>query len=196
MNLLNKIKTAVCSLTIAALMLAIPIPIEAEAATPKFTYIDVATVQEAMFPTKVEPYVDVINGRITEDSLRSICEEIGPKYDISPNLLMAVAWVESSYRIDAVSHCNAQGLCQVMPRWHKDRMVKLGVTDLFDPYSSVLMCADILDNYRDCKYRNDPNWMLMAYNMGPSAALKPYENGHVSDYAKKVMAKCHELGGL
>ena len=33
----------------------------------------------------------------------------------------------------------------------------------------------------------------MAYNMGATGAKKPYEAGHISDYARKVLEKKREL---
>lgn len=140
-----------------------------------------------------EYYVDIVDGRITTDSLKSICRYIGNMYNIQPELLQSIAWVESSYIVNAVSKHNAKGLCQVMEKWHKDRIIKLNITDIFDPYSSVLLCADILSDIRGGKYGHDVRFMIMAYNMGVAGATKPYEVGNISDYTIKVMNKFQEL---
>lgn len=151
--------------------------------------------EEPVEPDVPEPayYVDVVDGYITEDSLRSICVYVGDMYDISPELLQAVAWVESRYKVRATSHCNAKGLCQIMQKWHKARMERLGVTDLYDPYSSVLLCADLLDELSRHKYGKDIRFVLMAYNMGQGGAVKPYKSGKISSYATKVLAKMDDL---
>lgn len=197
MSIIKKIKNVICTLTITALLAAIPSPVSTAEASVIF--MNPTEVQEMMYPveeTKVPTIEErIIDDYIDEQYLYGICVVVGDMYDIEPELLLAIAKVESSLKVHAVSHCNAKGLCQVIPKYHKERMERLGISDIFDPYSNVLLCADILDNYRDCKYRNDVNWMLMAYNMGPNAALGPYERGEISGYAKKVMNTYHELGG-
>lgn len=157
--------------------------------------LDVPEVAEPVDAKPAEPgyYVDVVDHYITEDSLVSLCEYIGDIYDISPELLQAIAWVESRYKVDAVSSCNAKGLTQVMERWNRDRIKRLGVSDLYDPYSSILLCADIVDELKGLKYGNDISYVLMAYNMGATGAKKPYEAGRISTYAKNVLAKQKEL---
>lgn len=151
--------------------------------------------EEPVEPAIPEPtyYVDIVDGYITEDSLRSICVYVGDMYDISPELLQAVAWAESRYKVRATSHCNAKGICQIMKKWHKDRMKRLAVNDLYDPYGSVLLCADILDELSRGKYGNDIRFVLMAYNMGQSGAVKPYKSGKISTYATTVLEKMEEF---
>lgn len=67
-----------------------------------------------------------------------------------PNLdaqtIMAIVYHESRFQPDAVnSRTGATGLMQVLPKWHKDRAARLGVTDLSDPYGSLLVGCDILN---------------------------------------------------
>ena len=96
-------------------------------------------------PINEEPYfVDIVDGYITEESLRSICIYVGDLYDIPPNILHALAYVESRYNVNATGASGDSGLCQIIPKWNRDRMKRLGVTDIYDPYSNVLVCADIL----------------------------------------------------
>lgn len=149
---------------------------------------------EAIAEPEPSYYVDIVNGYITEDSLRSVCEKVANEYDdISPELLQAMAWVESSYKVKATSHCDAKGLCQVMEKWNRDRMERLGVSDLYDPYGSVLICADIISELKSLKYGDDIRYVLMAYNMGATGAREPYESGYISGYAMKVLDKTYEL---
>lgn len=150
-------------------------------------------------PSKIqEPsyYVDVVGGFITEDSLKSICEYVGAMYDIDPKILQAIAWVESRYKVNAVSKSNAKGICQIMEKWHGQRINRLGVVDMFDPYSSVLLCADLISELSYSKYGDDIRFVLMAYNMGTSGAIKSYESGNITSYAKNVMTKFYELESL
>lgn len=145
-------------------------------------------------PINEEPYfVDIVDGYITEESLRSICIYVGDLYDIPPNILHALAYVESRYNVNATGTSGDSGLCQIIPKWNRDRMKRLGVTDIYDPYSNVLVCADILKYNQSAKYGNDIRFMLMAYNMGVGGATKKYEAGIISNYANKVLAKSYEL---
>lgn len=136
----------------------------------------------------VEPlyYVDIVDGYISEDSLKSICRYVGSQYDIQPELLQAIAFTESRYKVNALGSSNDKGLCQIVEKWHTDRMKTLGITDIYDPYSNVLLCADIISELRTCKYGNDIQFVLMAYNMGKNTATKHYESGVISEYAMTV----------
>lgn len=78
-----------------------------------------------------------------DSSYVELCEEIGEEYDICPELLMALIEKESSGHADA-QNGSCKGLCQVSERWHSDRMERLGVTDIFDPYGNILLAADYL----------------------------------------------------
>lgn len=140
--------------------------------------------------------VDIIDGYLTEESIYSICKYVGDIYDVSPYLLQAVAWSESRYRVEATSYCDAKGLCQIMEIWHEERMERLGVTDIYDPYSNVLVCADLISELRDYEHGYDMTYVLMAYNMGPGGAREAYEAGSISDYAVTVLNKAQELEGV
>ena len=80
-----------------------------------------------------------------------------------------------------------------MEKWHRARMKKLGVTDLYDPYGSVLLCADILDELSGYKYGDDITFVLTAYNRGAGGAAKLHKQGIVSDYANKVLTKEQDI---
>lgn len=159
--------------------------------------------EEVVVETPVEPvepepeyFVDVVNGVITEESLKSICRYVGNMYDINPELLQAIAWVESRYQVKATSNCDARGLCQVIPKWHRQRANKLGVTDFYDPYGSVLICADILDELSRHEYGDDIRYVLMAYNRGQygdTGANALYKKGVITNYATEVLAKEQEF---
>ena len=56
---------------------------------------------------------------------------------------MAIVEAESSGKADA-RNGGCIGLMQVYEKYHKDRMKRLGVTDLYDPYSNILVGTDIL----------------------------------------------------
>ena len=89
------------------------------------------------------------------------CEEIGEKYSISPELLEAIIEHESGGNPNVgIDWIKCYGLMGVSSKWNADRMRKLGVTNLYDPYSNILVASDLLvelyetyeDNYEVLRY--------------------------------------------
>jgi soluble lytic murein transglycosylase-like protein len=118
------------------------------------------------------------------------CVEIGEMYCICPELLMSMIEAESSGNPKAVNG-SCKGLMQVSEKWHKDRMKRLGVSDIYDPYGNILVATDYLlelfEKYGDVAY------VLMTYN-GDSEA-DDFADGkcNMSKYAQKVLARSEYL---
>lgn len=129
------------------------------------------------------------NDTYISDTARAACVECGEQYGICAELLMAIAEVESRGRPD-VKNGSCCGLMQVSVKWHKDRMERLGVTDIFDEYGNILVVADYLAELFE-KY-HEASLVLDIYN-GNSKAQKNYENGILSDYARAVLERSAEL---
>lgn len=136
-------------------------------------------------PQETTPPVTLYDVPIaTEVQLHIISE--AEAHGIDPAIIMAMAFKESTYRTDAIGDGgNSYGLLQVQPRWHYERMVKLGCTDLLDPYQNVTVAVDYLAEQID-RYGGDLAKGLTAYNRGQYT-------GTVTQYAKTVMAKAEEL---
>lgn len=79
-----------------------------------------------------------------DEKYGAYCEEIGAKYNICPELLEAIIEQESSGNPNAVGVYGDIGLMQVIPKWHRDRMDRLGVEDLTDEYGNILVATDYL----------------------------------------------------
>lgn len=120
---------------------------------------------------------------ISESDLQEITIEIGGYYDIDPCLLCAVCETESSRNINAENGL-CKGLMQVSTKWHTDRMERLGVTDIFNPYGNILVSADYLSEL--LSINEDPAYALMRYNMSTAAANELYEKGIISNYAASI----------
>ena len=99
--------------------------------------------------------------------LDAIFEEAGRRYNLSPNLLKAVARVESNFRADAVSRAGAMGVMQLMP----GTAAGLGVTDAFDPEQNIMGGAKYLRQMLD-RFDGDIQAALSAYNAGPGRVSK------------------------
>ena len=100
--------------------------------------------------------------------------ECAAKHEVSERLVWQVMAVESSFDRRAVSQVGAQGLMQVMRRWHPE---KVKGRSLFNQKVNVCVGAQILAEYIS-RYRSVPK-ALHAYN-----GL----NGRAGTYARKVLA--------
>lgn len=119
-----------------------------------------------------------------------LCEKVGAEYHICPELLEAMIEQESGGDPKAVSPGGDVGLLQVNPKWHKDRMDKLGVNDLTDPYGNVRVAADYIEELFE-QYGDLP-MVLMVYN-GTADAEQRWTSGIYTDYANQIMARAEEL---
>ena len=107
----------------------------------------------------------------TQALLHSACEEAGITYELA----LAVIRKETEFQNVMGDNGNSYGYMQIQPRWHEERMERLGVTDLTDPYSNFRVGCDFLAELLS-KYTLEE--ALTAYNSG-----KPGK----SEYATSVM---------
>ena len=68
---------------------------------------------------------------------------ISNEYHICPEMVMAIIEHESSGQAD-VKNGGCKGLMQIYEKYHRDRMERLGVEDLYDPYGNILVGCDYL----------------------------------------------------
>lgn len=111
---------------------------------------------------------------------------------LNPYLIFAMCERESQCKTDAVGDSgNSLGIMQIQPRWHQERMDRLGCTDLLDARQNIIIGVDILlELYSK---NEDTAWVLMAYNGGVAYADRYYETGNISEYAEGIMARAEEL---
>ena len=132
------------------------------------------------------------NDTYISEEIQSYCIEIAEQYGVCPEILMAMIETESSGKPDATNG-SCKGLMQISDKWHKDRMERLGVTDIYDPYGNILVGTDYLMEIAE-EY-GEISLVLDLYN-GNSKAHYNYENGIISKYAKKVLTRAEELERL
>ncbi len=126
----------------------------------------------------------------TEDQeVIKITEEISKQYPICPEILQALIFYESSNRRTAVSQWGDVGYMQVNPKWQHERMEKLGISDLTDGYSNILVGTDLLMDL--CKEYGEISYALMAYNKG-SELVSGSEN-YINDYAQRILDLSEKL---
>lgn len=156
--------------------------------------VTVVEVEEVEAETVVAVEPDPVREDIPLDAevqrlLYQACEETGVQYELA----LAVVWKETNFRNIYGDGGESAGYMQVQEKWHSDRMERLGVTDLTDPYSNFLVGCDYLSELSE-KERGI-EWTLHAYNGGPSYANKLAKAGIVSKYAKNVLNYMKFLGG-
>ena len=135
---------------------------------------------------------DVMEDTWIPAEYQTYCEQIGAQYYIVPELLEAMMEQESSGQ-PQVYNGNCKGLMQINEPYHKERMKKLGVTDIFDPYSNILVAADYIQELF-ITY-GDMGTVLMVYN-GTSNAIEMGENGTYTEYAAGIMNRTKVLERL
>jgi len=134
-------------------------------------------------------FYDVLASRVSLSSgsadLDAIFEAAGARYNIPPNLLKAVAKVESSFRPNITSSKGAMGLMQLMPGTAN----YLGVTDPYNPEQNIMGGARYLREQLD-RFNGDVELALAAYNAGWPAVVKhggipPFKE--TQNYVPKVL---------
>jgi len=92
---------------------------------------------------------------------------LASRYDLDPDLIKAVAYVESAFRPNAVSPKGAIGLMQLMP----STAAMYGVTELTDPDQNLKAGARHLRTLMD-EFNGDLTLVLAAYNAGSGAVRR------------------------
>ncbi len=119
-----------------------------------------------------------VSGDVIEPALMA-AEESAEEHGFDPLLIVAIMAVESSFNPRAVSNMGAQGLMQVIPRYHQDKIGQgRGKYALFDPTLNVRVGTLVLQEG------------LQRY--GSLQRALQYYNGSLKDpnarYTRKVMA--------
>lgn len=114
-------------------------------------------------------------------------------YGVPQELLRAIAFHESGFQTDAVSHAGAMGLMQLMPVAAQ----AMGVSDPFDPEQNVMGGAKLLGQYLE-KYDGNLKLTLAAYGAGCGSVAKyngipPYKE--TQNFVADIMSVVH-AGGL
>lgn len=127
---------------------------------------------------------------ICSEELEQIFQRAADTYQISVDLLKAVAKAESDFDPDCTSSSGAMGIMQLMPGTAKE----LGVTDAYDPEENIMGGAKYLaENLKI--FNGDISLSLAAYNAGRGAVEKyngipPYTE--TQNYVKKILSYLEE----
>lgn len=152
-------------LTVAAASSAAP---ETQPAAPE--------TQPAAPETQPTGSIRVTNVALSSD-LTQYTLNLCSQYGVDSSVIFSVMYHESHFNAGATSGSGAQGLMQIIPRYSASRMAKLGVTNLYDPASNILVGIDLLAEY----YHTYGSWnqALTAYRTGNA--------GNDSAYAATIL---------
>lgn len=128
--------------------------------------------------------------KVSHDTLEQVlaeAEDCAKEAGLDPLLIVAVMAIESSFNPKAQSNMGAQGLMQVIPRWHKDKIGKdAGKDALFDPLLNVRVGTQVLVEGLE--------------RFGTLQAALQYYGGARKDpqarYSKKVLAMKRQLDSV
>lgn len=100
-------------------------------------------------------------------------DKIAKRYGLNPDIVKALIEEESGWVASAEGdNGNSIGLMQIQERWHKERLTRLGITNLYDPEQNVTVGCDILSELLN-KYGNYED-ALSVYNSGSTEDGKAY----------------------
>ena len=133
------------------------------------------TVPETQ-PSQPTGSIRVTNVALSSD-LTQYTLNLCSQYGVDSSVIFSVMYHESHFNAGATSGSGAQGLMQIIPRYSESRMAKLGVTNLYDPASNILVGIDLLAEY----YHTYGSWnqALTAYRTGNA--------GNDSAYAATIL---------
>ena len=121
-----------------------------------------------------------------DEELQQFVYSLSYGYNIDFPFAMAVMQQESQFNPKAVSSTNDYGLMQINKVNHQWLKEALGITDFLDPYQNTRAGIFVLRKLFE-KYE-DPQKVLMAYNMGETGASRLWKKGvYSTNYSEEIM---------
>lgn len=122
--------------------------------------------------------------------LEQIFQKAADTYNVSKDLLKAMAKAESNFHADATSHCGAMGIMQLMPA----TAASLGVSDAYDPEQNIMGGAQYISRLLE-KYNGNLSYAVAAYNAGSGnvdkyGGIPPFKE--TQNYVVKVLQYLEE----
>lgn len=120
-----------------------------------------------------------------------VCRQYGVDYE----MVFALIERESLCRWDIIGDDGeSTGYMQIQERWHKDRMERLGVNDLKNPFQNIRVGVDYMAELQERTGGNNMD-TLAAYNYGYAGAKRCLwdEDVHEYTYNTEIMKRAQEL---
>lgn len=153
---------------------------------------------EAIPEPEYFPYDESLYG-LNLGELFSYMDKVGEENNIPPEILQAMAKIESEFNPNAISLSNDHGLMQINA-CNFSTLRKMGISNFYDPYQSVDAAIIIINLIRDnCSSSKGNSWhyILMSYNMGQANANKRWKQGqYSSSYSREVLNEAKKRGWI
>lgn len=138
---------------------------------------------------QIMPYMDVYPETIEiPDEVIQAAEAYGAKYQISPELIEAIAWRESRFETDAING-PCSGLMQVNRYVHSGRIADLDA-NIWTADGNIEVAANYLAELFEM--HEDVGVVLAAYH-GEAGGVRKAENGYLSKYSRSILDLAAEL---
>ncbi len=154
------------------------------APTPRFKSLEQGQLPGLENEAQIQAQTEYLAAKFrqSESTMREYVElawkEASKREGMSPELLIAMMQKESSFRPKVQSRYGAQGLMQVVRRWHPDKLHPS--ESLFDPEVNIRVGADVLEEY------------LEKADGSLNKALRKY-SGNARGYATRVLDESYKL---
>lgn len=149
--------------------------------------IDILIFVKVVFGAPVddaETYLKEKNIEISEE-VEFWAEYYGDKYDICPETIEAICWVESRCIPSAQSSDKScKGLMQIKPSCHTDRMIRLDARNVFNPANNIKIGTDYLAELMEDE---DLATALTIYNGQSKSRIEAARRGECSNYVKQIL---------
>ncbi len=161
---------------VALLLLASGVALAGDADTSMYYFVEDGKIVITNTPSRdglrpvpgmSEPEGGIARGTMPATPYDAFIERVAREYGISPDLVKAVALVESGFDPHAVSPKGARGLMQLMPATARH----YGVRDVFDPLENLRAGIRHLRNLLD-EFGGNVTLALAAYNAGSGAVRR------------------------
>lgn len=170
------------------------VPEEIDPPVAEMEVVEEEVVIEPIVEQPEEPSVEYYDVPLSED-LQDHIFELCENYDIDPALIICMIQRESNFRPEAMGDSGeSYGLMQIKKKYQRERMAKLGCTNLRDPYENLTVGIDLFSELLESG--DSVEWALMAYNGGPSYANRMISRGRISNYAKSVVSTSKTLNTI
>jgi soluble lytic murein transglycosylase-like protein len=166
---------------------------DAPAAADALAADDPSRVSAPPSPPAEAPAVSPAAALVPADRLylEPVLTQAARDYGLPVDLILAQAWAESGWRVDAVSNKGAMGVLQIMPKaadFISIRLLKLDQPlDAWDPAANARMGARFMRHLLD-RLDGDLRQALIAYNQGLAGLRRKGPVPAAESYADKVLA--------
>lgn len=126
------------------------------------------------------------------DEVKFWTEKYGSEYNIAPEVLQAMCWVES--KCDPIAQSpdkSCKGLMQIKPSCHRNRMDRLGVRNVFGTWENIKIGTDYLAEL--AAEEEDIAVALARYNGQSAEKIEKTRQGQYSGYTKEILEIAQEL---